>query len=146
MVGLHAILVMRRLRAEGRQGRIAAQALFDLMFQDVDGHLREWGVGDLSVGKQVKRLAHNFLGRAAALDPLLDGADPAALEAVLQRNVYSEVGAPAPEHVAKLGRYLCAQQRRLAAADGAALLAGQVPFEPPEQCVCDEGVMEPVPR
>ena len=51
MVGLHAILVMRRLRSEGRPGRLLAQALFDLMFRDVDRHLREWGVGDLSVGQ-----------------------------------------------------------------------------------------------
>src|SRR6476659_11505373 len=31
MVGLHAILVMRRLRSEGRPGQLLAQALFDLM-------------------------------------------------------------------------------------------------------------------
>ena len=60
---------------KARRGRSWRRALFDLMFEDLDRHLREWGVGDLSVGKQVKKLAQSFLGRAAALDPLLAGGD-----------------------------------------------------------------------
>lgn len=131
MVGLHAILVMRRLRTEGRAGQALAQALFDVMFRDVDHHLREWGVGDLSVGKQVKTLAHNFLGRAETLDPLLDGSDPPRLATVLQRNVYSDGSPPAPESVARLADYLCRQRRWLDDLDGPELLAGQVRFMPP---------------
>ena len=69
---------MRRLRDEGQAGQELAQSLFDLMFEDLDRHLREWGVGDLSVGKQVKKLAQSFLGQAAALDPLLAAGDRAA--------------------------------------------------------------------
>ena len=94
MLNLHAMLVMRRLRGEGQDGRAVAQGLFDLMFLDLDRHLREWGVGDLSVGKQVKKLAESFFGRVAALDPLLAGSDPAALDEVLRRNVYGEAAAP----------------------------------------------------
>ena len=75
LVTLHAILLMRRLREEGTPGRELAQAVFDRMFQDLDRHLREWGVGDPSVGKRMKELAQSFLGRAAALDPLLAGGD-----------------------------------------------------------------------
>ena len=131
MVGLHAILVMRRLRSEGRPGRLLAQALFDLMFRDVDRHLREWGVGDLSVGKQVKKLAHSFLGRAEALDPLLDGSDLTALDAVLGRNVYTELSAPPPQGVASLARYLCDEVRALAAQDGSTMLTGHVAFADP---------------
>ena len=36
MVGLHAALVMRRLRAAGAPGSALAQELFDLLFADVD--------------------------------------------------------------------------------------------------------------
>lgn len=46
-----------------RKGAIAlSQPLFDLFFADVDRNLREIGVGDLSVGRQVKKLASNFYG------------------------------------------------------------------------------------
>ena len=56
MIGLHAALVMRRLRTAGPEGQPLAQALFDLMFADLDRNLREAGVGDLSVGRHVKGL------------------------------------------------------------------------------------------
>ena len=133
LVYLHAILVMRRLRTEGRPGQELAQDLFDLLFRDLDRHLREWGVGDLSVGKQVKTLAHNFLGRAAALDPLLDGSDPEAMEALMRRSVYEGVAEPAAADVRRLGRYVSAQHRQLALVDGTVLLAGHIRFAAPEQ-------------
>ena len=96
MLNLHAMLLMRRLRSEGQEGRAVAQALFDLMFLDLDRHLREWGVGDLSVGKHVKKLAQSFFGRAAALDPLLSSRDAAGIEDVLRRNVYTDAASPPP--------------------------------------------------
>ena len=88
MVLLHAVLVLRRLQLEGEAGRALAQALFDLMFADIDQHMREWGVGDLSVGKQVKRVAESFYARAAAVEPALAAADAEALVPILTRNVY----------------------------------------------------------
>lgn len=63
MIILHVYLLARRLRQDG--GRNAAklqESLFEVMFADMDRSLREMGVGDLSVGKQVKRMAKAFLG------------------------------------------------------------------------------------
>jgi cytochrome b pre-mRNA-processing protein 3 len=130
LVSLHAILLMRRLRDEGAAGQDVAQRLFDLMFQDLDRHLREWGVGDLSVGKQVKKLAQSFLGQAAALDPLLAVADLVGLQSVLRRNVYTEVAEPQPMAVDRLAAYLLSQTHWLATQDAAELLAGRVRFAP----------------
>lgn len=130
MVNLHALLVMRRLRAEGRPGADLAQELFGLLFADLDRHLREWGVGDLSVGKEIKKLAQSFFARVKAVDPLLAGEDPSTLEAVLRRNVYGEDAAAEPLAVRRLGAYLCAQDRWLAEQEGEALLAGRVVFAP----------------
>lgn len=131
LVSLHAILVMRRLRDEGPAGRELAQSLFDLMFQDMDRHLREWGVGDLSVGKHVKQLAQSFLGQAAALDPPLATGESDHLARVLRRNVYSEVAAP-ESMVARLVAYVLAQATCLTRQDGPALLAGRIHFAPAE--------------
>jgi cytochrome b pre-mRNA-processing protein 3 len=128
LINIHAILVMRRLRSHGQPGEALAQSLFDVMFHDVDQHLREWGVGDLSVGKHVRKLAQSFYGRAAALDPLLDACDRQGLEDVLRRNVYTEAVDPAATTVARLADYVLAQDRHLAEQHGAGLLAGTVRF------------------
>ena len=125
---------MRRLRAEGTPGRELAQAVLDRMFQDLDRHLREWGVGDPSVGKRMKELAQSFLGRVAALEPLLAGGDRDGLADVLRRNIYTEVAAPDRGAIDRLARYLSAQDRWLAAQDGASLLDGRIAFAAPEAC------------
>lgn len=131
LVSLHAILLMRRLRDEGRPGQRLAQSLFDLMFQDLDRHLREWGVGDLSVGKHVKKLAQSFLGQANALDPLIDSGNREGIGDLLCRNVYTEIAMPRPEGIALLAGYVIRQNGWLSGQDGAALLAGSVRFAAP---------------
>ncbi len=125
MVALHAALVIRRLRAEGAAGQALAQALFDLMFADMDASMRELGVGDLGVGKQVKRLAGQFYARLAALDAAFARDDMSALGAVLRVNVYH--GGPAPDagQVAALTAHLAGLEQHLAAHPGAALLHGE---------------------
>ena len=87
------------------------------MFQDLDRHLREWGVGDLSVGKQVKELAQSFLGRAAALDPLLAGGDRdgAGRRAAAQR-LHRGRGTATDGDVAGSRGYLLGQDRWLGGA------------------------------
>jgi cytochrome b pre-mRNA-processing protein 3 len=124
-VMLHAILVMRRLQAAGEPGRALSQELFDLMFADIDQHMREWGVGDLSVGKHVKKVAQTFYARVASLEPALADGDPDALGPVLARNVYGVEPAQAPPAARDLGRYLVAQAARLRGQPDAALLEGR---------------------
>ncbi len=132
MIGLHAALVMRRLRAEGRPGQELAQALFDVMFVDMDRSLREIGVGDLSVGKYVKSMAQTFFARAQALDgPLADG-DTAGVVAVLARNVYVTGATPSDGAVLALARYLIAQWAALQRQAGPRLLEGALDLAPPD--------------
>lgn len=133
MVTLHAVLAMRRLRREGRRGGVLAQALLDLVFADLDRHLREWGVGDPSMGKEMKKLAQSFHARVRTLDPLLDGSDPEALDAVLGRNVYAEVPGVEPAAVRRLAAYLLAQDLHLAGQDGASVLGGDLAFGHPDE-------------
>lgn len=59
-ISLHMVLLLMVLKEENNQE--FSQYLFDLFFADVDRNLREIGVGDLSVGRQVKKLASNFYG------------------------------------------------------------------------------------
>ncbi|MGB1548449.1 MAG: ubiquinol-cytochrome C chaperone family protein, partial [Alphaproteobacteria bacterium] len=64
MLALHAFLVLYRLKRLDADE--LAQALFDMMFADMDENLREIGVGDLSVDKRVKRMVSAFYGRVVA--------------------------------------------------------------------------------
>jgi cytochrome b pre-mRNA-processing protein 3 len=132
MIGLHVALVARRLRGAGAPGRALAQELFDLMFADVDESLRHIGVGDLSVGKHVKRLAGNFHARLLALDAALEAAPRAPLAAMLRTNVYHGGRAPAPHQLDALVSYLLAAAAAMRAHATGRLLAGDVDWALPE--------------
>lgn len=130
LVGLHVGVLIRRLhRDPDPRGAEAAQAVFDAMFLDMDMSLREMGVGDMSVGKRVKRMWEAFHGRAQAYAAALDADDRAALEAAVARNVFRGADDPAAGASA-----LAAQAERIAQAlatqPTASLLRGEVAFPP----------------
>jgi cytochrome b pre-mRNA-processing protein 3 len=129
MIVLHAFLVLHRLRGDAAAQRFG-QALFDVFFTDMDRALREMGTGDLSVGKQIGRMAEGFFGRIAAYQRGL--ADPAELADALKRNLFGTVAAPAPEQLAFMAAYLDRQSRELAGQSAATIAAGTVCFAPVE--------------
>ena len=125
-----------RLKAEDAKTAAFAQALFDVMFRDMDHAFREMGVGDLKVGSKVRKLAEDFYGRigayGAALAPDDDGAD--ALAAALRRNI---LGADAEDtdataNAAALAGYVRAARGALAEQSIDRLMLGLVSFPSPE--------------
>jgi cytochrome b pre-mRNA-processing protein 3 len=66
-----------------------AQAVFDLAFRDMERGLREAGIGDLSVPKQMKKMLEAFYGRSALYYDALEQRDVGSLTAVLIRNLYN---------------------------------------------------------
>ena len=129
LICLHAFFYLHRLRAERPRGEDVGQYFVDEMFADMDRSLREIGTGDLSVGREVKRMAQAFYGRVKAYEQGLAEGD-ALLTAVLARNLYGTVPQPAPS-LASMAAYTRreAAQLRRRPADG--LLAGRVCFGPP---------------
>jgi cytochrome b pre-mRNA-processing protein 3 len=132
MVGLHLALVVRRLRAAGPPGSALAQEVFDLMSADMDESLRHIGIGDLSVGRHVKRLAGYFYARLRALDEALAVTPSAPLAPMLRSNVYQGGAAPRPHQVDALAGYLLAAEAALRTQSTELLLVGQVDWIPPE--------------
>lgn len=110
---LHVLLLVMRLRDEGDdRGGEAAQDLFNTYVSALDHALRELGVGDISVGKKMRKLGEALYGRMTAYEsPLRDG-DAARLTAGLARNVYESEDAAAG---AALAAYALASRARLAA-------------------------------
>lgn len=127
MVGLHAALLIRRLRQCPEPGPAIAQAVFDAMFSDMDRNLREMGVSDLAVGKRVRAMWEAFHGRAQAYDAALDADDPDALAAAIGRNVWRGEAAPVGA-TGTLARVALAQSAQLANQSLADFAAGQVQF------------------
>ncbi|MDE2165453.1 MAG: ubiquinol-cytochrome C chaperone family protein [Alphaproteobacteria bacterium] len=124
LIALHTFLAMRRLKQSGDSAAFS-QALFDTMFGDLDRNLREMGVGDLSVGRQVKTMAKAFYGRIRAYERGLAGTE--SLDEALRRNLYGTV-APSAAQIAAAAAYLRRQAQVLDAAPVGRLLSGELPL------------------
>lgn len=96
--------------------------LTELFVTDMDGQLRESGVGDVVVGKHVGRLMSVLGGRLGAYRTALEQADNAGLAAALTRNITLIEGAD-PAGLANATRALF---NRLQTLDRQALLAGEI--------------------
>jgi cytochrome b pre-mRNA-processing protein 3 len=132
MVGLHAFLLIQRLKREPAPGPDLAQAVFDAMFSDMDNNLREMGVGDLSVGRKVRVMWEAFHGRSAAYAAAMNVGDVAALDAALERNIWQS-NRPPDHATRRLRQVIIAQVACLAAQPLDLLARGKVDFLPVEE-------------
>lgn len=153
MIALHVFLLLHRLKGETGDAARLAQALFDVMFADMDQALREMGTGDLMVGRRIRSLAEGFYGRIAAYDLGLRTGDDKLAEA-LSRNLYAAAGGAAPAQSAAnpgaaeaepagagpgtpaaparvMAAYVRREAEALARQDLADLIAGRARFGPP---------------
>ncbi len=94
MIVVHLFLLDSALKTLGEQDvSVAVQEAF---IRDMDRNLREMGVGDLSVGKQIKSMGAALLGRLQAYRDAFAADDMrTALSPVVWRNIYRrDEGAP----------------------------------------------------
>ena len=133
LIVLHVVPLMRRLRQCDEEGRRLSQALFDVMFDDMDQSLREMGVGDLRVGKRVKQMARAFYGRAKAYDEAFDLAPGAerrrSIAEALERNVFNNAP-PSDAPLLALAGYVETLLEALDRHSPAALIGGEVGLPP----------------
>jgi len=129
LYSLHVLLLVERLRGQGDQAGEVSQSLFDAYISALDHALRELGVGDLSVGRKMRKLGEAFYGRGKSFDAAIAVLpDRAALEALLARTVYAEAdGAPA----AGLADYVLRQRQALAAQPLETIVAGEMAWAAP---------------
>jgi cytochrome b pre-mRNA-processing protein 3 len=109
---LHVLLLTMRLRDEGERGADMGQQLFDTYVSALDHTLRELGVGDISVGKKMRKLGESLYGRMTAWEAPLRHEDRDALALALARNIYETEDAA---DGAALAAYAVASRRKLAA-------------------------------
>ena len=125
---LHIYLLLERLKGQGAQAADTAQVLFDTYLSGLDHGLRELGVGDLSVGKRMRKLGEAFYGRVHGFEAALAALpDRKPLEDLLGRTVYANGDAA---RAPRLADYVVAQRDALAAQQLDLLNAGDVAWGP----------------
>lgn len=112
LISLHVILTISRLNAEGEEGRIAGQALFDHFFKDMDFAMREMGIGDTSIGKKIRAMAEVFYGRFKSYAAASDADDRDALASAIGRNLLDDENHP---QAARFAAYFHKSAEQLAA-------------------------------
>ena len=116
---LHVVLLAERLGGVGPEAREACQAMFDAYLLNLDIALREMGVGDLSMGKKMKKLGRAFYGRMKSWEAARG--DGPAESAIISRTVYEGQAEADPE---PLARYLRSARAALKAQSEEVLLGG----------------------
>lgn len=128
LYSLHIILLLDRLKGQGEAAAETAQALFDAYIRGLDDAFRELGVGDLSVGKKMKKLGEAFYGRLRSYEEAFGALpDRGPLEALIARTVLDGVQGDAQG----LAAYALATREALAGQSLDDLLAGTASWPSP---------------
>ena len=134
MIVLHLVLLLRQLTRQHGMAPGAmppvGQQLFDRFCRDIDDKFREMGVGDLTVPKEMRKVAEAFYGRAKAYEGALADNDRAALEAAVARNVFGVTEPPLGAR--RLAAYMREVSRRLSAQEPQSLARGELDFPDPD--------------
>lgn len=119
LVALHLFLALEGLKRDPTAAEFS-QRTIETFVTDMDDCMREMGVGDMAVGKKVKRAAAAFYERAGAYRRAL-AARGTDLEASLGDYVFGKAADDAPKSrgVAALARYVRA----------AAIASSEMPFK-----------------
>lgn len=86
MIAAVLSLALMRIEAAGDTGRGAGARLTEVFIDDMDGQLREIGVGDVIVGKHIGNMVAAMGGRLSAYREAMG--DREALSAALARNLW----------------------------------------------------------
>ena len=131
LIVLHLALVLDRL-AQDPALQTLGQGIFDRFCRDMDHNLREMGIGDLKVPKQMRRLGEAYYGRAQAYRAAWAAKDNGALVEALERNIYggSHSGSAAAP---RLAAYMREALRDLGAQPDASLAGGELHFPEPSK-------------
>jgi cytochrome b pre-mRNA-processing protein 3 len=123
MVSSVLALVLLRLEALGEPARGPSARLTELFVTDMDGQLRQRGIGDLIVGKHIGRMMGQLGGRLSAYrDGLAPGGD---LAGAIARNIHRGADLP-PAACAHVEQALRGLATALDARDLATILEGDI--------------------
>ena len=119
-----AMMTLTILRLEKEPDHAADMALLtELFVDDMDGQLRQVGIGEMVVGKHVGKMMSALGGRLAAFRPAFAG--EADLDAAILRNIYRSTEAPSAAALAHVRSAFVGVKTALDADSAADIAAGQ---------------------
>ncbi|HEX8571343.1 MAG TPA: ubiquinol-cytochrome C chaperone family protein [Allosphingosinicella sp.] len=118
-----SVLALVLLRLEHQDERTGAVLLTELFIDDMDGTMRQIGIGDHVVGKKVGRMMSALGGRLAAYR---EAKDEEAFEAAVRRNIFRDEP-PSRSALAFVAARLAEFRTALQAMAADDLLAGRLP-------------------
>jgi cytochrome b pre-mRNA-processing protein 3 len=130
---LHLFLMLDRLDCEGVAGKALGRRIAEAFVTDIDDSLREMGVGDLAVPKNVKRAAAALYERSHAYR--------VALEAPGDGPLSRELCASLPglqvnsQSAFDLARYVRRSREHLSHLEADEIMHGRVTFPPPDAII-----------
>jgi cytochrome b pre-mRNA-processing protein 3 len=129
LVALHLVLVLERLGAGQASHEALRRDLLEAFIEDMDGSMREMGIGVDAVPKRVQKAADGLYARASAYRAALAGPDGSSLEAALKTCLYWERDA---DEAPRMAAYVRSAAAALAREPLERLAAGHVEFASPE--------------
>jgi cytochrome b pre-mRNA-processing protein 3 len=117
-------LVLLRMERDEAKTRVASVLLMELFIDDMEGSVRQIGVGDLKVGKHVGRMVGALGGRLNAFREA--AAAGAGFESVVLRNVFHDAP-PSPSALQFVTGRLEAFHQALQASSIDVILEGKLP-------------------
>jgi cytochrome b pre-mRNA-processing protein 3 len=124
MIAAILSLVLLRLEREGEAARRESVLLAEIFIEDMDGTLRQIGIGDMMVGKHVGRIMGALGGRLGAFRAAFAG--ERELEEAVRRNIFRDAP-PGDDAVAVVTSQLASLHARLQETDLQSLLRGALP-------------------
>lgn len=124
MVAAVLALVLLRLERDGKENAKASALLAELFIEDMDGSVRQMGIGDLMVGKHVGNMMGALGGRITAFREAI-GAGSGFGE-VVRRNVFHDAP-PSEQAVAFVSKRLENFYQAIERGSAPDLLAGEMP-------------------
>lgn len=90
LVALFSAVFFMALAGRDEFSSQISQKLFDKIFKSFDDAMRLLGVGDLSVGKRIKKLSESFFGRQKSYKEAIESGDITKLENKIALNVFEK--------------------------------------------------------
>jgi cytochrome b pre-mRNA-processing protein 3 len=93
MLVIHMFVVLQILKLGGREGQLLAQEIVEAFIREMDTMVRDLGVSDRNVPKEVRKIAQLFYGQLLAYSTALQRNDSKGLASEVWKSFQSADGA-----------------------------------------------------
>lgn len=129
MLVIHMFIVLQILKIGGREGQLLAQEIVEAFIREMDTMVRDLGVSDRNVPKEVRKIAQLFYGQLLAYSSTMQRNDLHSLADEIWKSFQSGDGADVqPVHADELAYYIARSIKAIQEMPLNMLLQGNIRF------------------